>query len=524
MRNLGLAGLLGILCAPTPALAQPPPAGPAADWWLRAPILRSKYYAVKADLPQAEIAALAQHVDATFESYMGMFAKLPVRVQRPATLDLYLFANEQDYLQVLRARFNDDGAGSWGKCIGIGHSISVVGWRGEHTAEEMKPLLQHEGFHQVACHLFPGMPQWANEGLAELFERGVTVGGKLALGEFPERDKRQLIEAVQARTIVPLDRFFAISNERWNAQVRAGDATVAYLQAWSLVHFFVFTENGKYEKNFLGLLVQLNQNVDWKTAFVNAFGTPDFRAIEQKWLAYVQAAPPTDYRETLRRLDFLAAGMAKLRQDNVAPGSFEELKAGLEKVGFTHASEMFGEKRDLSAQQAEVFEVPPAGAGSGRRFALVDSRGRTPGDAPSRRDPAPLSIATVGLQPQMFVARWVKRGREADYVLESQPPTGAAAAREARTPHAPREEDMSPGRPGSPRGEPGADPPSADPRESGLRTWTSADGAHSTEARLVTFTGGVAVLKKPDGETIRVPYDQLAPADREFLDAWKKRK
>jgi hypothetical protein len=53
------------------------------------------------------------------------------------------------------------------------------------------------------------------------------------------------------------------------------------------------------------------------------------------------------------------------------------------------------------------------------------------------------------------------------------------------------------------------------------RRWTS--GNYSTQARLVTFADGIAVLKKSDGETVRVPYAVLSPADQQFLDDWKRR-
>ena len=54
------------------------------------------------------------------------------------------------------------------------------------------------------------------------------------------------------------------------------------------------------------------------------------------------------------------------------------------------------------------------------------------------------------------------------------------------------------------------------------RKWTS--GNYSTQARLVTFADGIAVLKKSDGKIVRVPYVVLSPADQQYLDDWKKRK
>lgn len=73
-------------------------------------------------------------------------------------------------------------------------------------------------------------------------------------------------------------------------------------------------------------------------------------------------------------------------------------------------------------------------------------------------------------------------------------------------------------------GEPNVTQPGTSPtaRAPAYRKWTS--GNYSTRARLITLVGGIAFLKKPDGKTIKVPYDKLSPADQKFLDDWRKRK
>ncbi len=517
VNKLGFAGMLIFVCFADRAGAQPALPGQVGDWWARAPVIRSKYYTVKTDIAEEDAKALVQHIDATFESYMALFSKLPVRLRRPATLQLYLFATERDYMQVLAARFNDDGTGSWGKCISVGNSISLVAWKGRHTVEQMKAVLQHEGFHQVARHLFPGLPSWANEGLAEFFERGVVVGGKLALGEFPERDKRRLIEAVNQKSIVPLARFLAIDQAQWNAQVRLGNVTMNYVQAWSIVHFFILAENGKYEKNFMAFLVQLNQGTDWKVAFIGAFGTPDFQAMEQKWLAHVQGMPPTDYKETVRRLDFLAAGMAELRIQDVFPASLDELKAGLQKIRFTHTSDLFGQQRPMSAGDAEVFEIPHADANEQCRFVLVDSRGRIPSNYQLRRDPVPLNIATAGTDLYTLVVLWTKRGRDYEHTIAWDRPIAVA-----KVPARSRPADRKQSGQGVAGSSDDRQPSSKQPLS--FRTWTSAGGAYSTEARLIAYVDGVAFLKNRDNKVIEVPHGKLSRADRQFLDAWKQRK
>ncbi len=467
---------------------------------------------------------MAEHMDATFAAYWGLFSRLPVRLQRPATLDLYMFANQQDYMNVLSLRFNDDATGSWGKCITFGKSISLVGWKGDHSLEDLKRLFQHEGFHQVSSHLFTGTPLWAEEGMAELFERGIVVGNQLVVGDFPPRDKARLAKAIEGQHAMPLERFLAIGHDEWGARVKMGDAQVQYLQAWSLIHFLVFAENGKYEMPYLNFLVQLNRRVAWQQAFVASFGVPDVKTLEAKWTEYVLATPPSDYRETLRRLDFLAAGMAALRAKEVYPESITELQAGLREINFEHESALLGEPERMSARDARLFEVPFAEGVPGREFALIPSRAATGADR-ARQEPPPMTIVAQGLYPQVFLAEWVRRGREAGYVLSAKPSTQYDKMRPTPA-TSPRRTD---------RGTEATDPPTADAPTSDApapdapapspeqpaaktRTWTSADGKFTTVAELADYSDGVAQLRRADGTVLKVRREQLSVTDQAFLD------
>lgn len=493
---------------------QPQAGPPGQDWWVRAPVYRSKYYNIKSDLDPADAKVMAEHMDATFEAYWRLFSRLPVRLQRPATLDLYLFANQQDYVNVLALRFNDNAAGSWGKCITRGKSISLVGWKGHHSLDELKRLLQHEGFHQVSSHLFTGTPLWTEEGLAELFERGIVAGDQLVVGEFPARDKAVLERAIEGRQVVPLEQFLTIGHAEWGARVRMGDAHLQYLQAWSLIHFLVFAENGKYETPFLNFLVQLNRRVAWRQAFVTAFGVPDLNALGAQWAEYVRTTPPSDYRETLCRLDFLAAGMEALRAKEIYPASMNELQAGLREIGFEHESNMPGEPRRMSAQDARLFQVPFSEGVPGREFALVDSRTGTAADR-KRQESSPMTIVAQGLYPQVFTAEWQRRrGGTSGYVLSAMPsaqykPRPAPSTTTRRTEREAKADDSPPS---------DVPPERPDPPAAGARTWTSADGKFTTVAELIGYANGIAQLRRADGTIAKVRREQLSPADQEFLD------
>lgn len=50
-----------------------------------------------------------------------------------------------------------------------------------------------------------------------------------------------------------------------------------------------------------------------------------------------------------------------------------------------------------------------------------------------------------------------------------------------------------------------------------LRVWTSADGLHTTIAELVRVEDDIAVLKKANGDLVRVPVTRLSKSDRAYL-------
>jgi len=212
-----------------------------------------------------------------------------------------------------------------------------------------------------------------------------------------------------------LDRLFTANQSYWIRSVRASEADAIYMQAWSLGHFLIFAEQGKYETAFLNFLVQLNRRVEWRQAFVASFGMPDFNVLQTKWLEYARTTPPSDYRETVRRLAFLAAGMTELHKQGRRPTSLEELRRELQEIRFECRPELFGQERKLSAADPRMFEVPYAEGIEQRKFTLAEPRGA------AGNNPPPCTITAGGLAPQLFTAQWKRQGRESAYVLAVSP-------------------------------------------------------------------------------------------------------
>jgi len=57
--------------------------------------------------------------------------------------------------------------------------------------------------------------------------------------------------------------------------------------------------------------------------------------------------------------------------------------------------------------------------------------------------------------------------------------------------------------------------------EAKFRTWTSASGKHSTEARIVSYANGVVTLENRAGKRTKVEASKLSKADLVFVARWR---
>ena len=396
---------LGLLCSDSHA----------QDWWQRSIETRTKYYNLKTDLPEEQAIEIANHMDFTFESYANLFSGLKLR--RIAKLDVYIFATQEDYMAILKRKFNSDGAGSQGQCITRGDTISLVGWKGRTSMKRLKSLVQHEGFHQFASNFFPRLPRWCNEGLAEVFERGVLIDGKIVLGEVSVRDIRSLQSAKNNGKFKTIGGILTVPASVWGQEVRSGSAGANYLQAWNVCHCFLFSNDSQYQGQFLEFLKGINQGSEWKASFVQAFGVPNLDAMNEVWLEYISTLSPVDYRTTIRHMEFLSMAYMESREKEADIRDFDQLMDWISENRFEFESELFGEKVKLSDADGKVFKIPFAEISRPQPvFELVDSKGRLPKTSKPLPKNKLLGIRTQGLKPYDFIVSWTRdRKQESGY-------------------------------------------------------------------------------------------------------------
>jgi hypothetical protein len=73
-----------------------------------------------------------------------------------------------------------------------------------------------------------------------------------------------------------------------------------------------------------------------------------------------------------------------------------------------------------------------------------------------------------------------------------------------------------------PAAEPEPPQESKQPPATETRMWTDKTGQFTTEARFGGMAGGTVTLHKSDGTTAKIPFDQLSPADQEWIERRRK--
>jgi hypothetical protein len=422
----GCVALTAVMVWAVMAVAQSG-SGDARTWWHNARKSTSRYYNVRTDLPPDAARSLTDHMDRMCDAYQQMLSGF--RVHQQFRLELWLFRSKRSYLAVLEDRYGVDGTGSGGICVMKGTQITLATWTEGNEHSRMLAVLQHEGFHQFAHAMFRAIPPWADEGLAQVFEHGVVAGDRVVVGEVPADWLAVLLAASQAQKLRPFDAFLSMGSEQWSEHVVGGDAGLNYLQAWALVHFFLYADNARYQPAFFEFLRQMNVGNSWEAAFQQAFKTRDYQALQGAFQEYLQKLRPTDLRTTLYRLEFLAEGARTLAERDTYPETIEALEAELKAIEFEHTIRDGQKEITIAASNPASFRLPFAADGEdGPRFQLLpwpsegddedtakegQKRTKSWRRPKTKTAPRPRRIVTAGLFPRTFGIDWERdrRGR-----------------------------------------------------------------------------------------------------------------
>ncbi|MCH2137194.1 MAG: DUF1570 domain-containing protein [Phycisphaerales bacterium] len=369
----------------------------ALEWEQRARDVPCQNYALQTDLSDQDASVIADSMDQFMVTCSGMFSELD---GRPSTGDqLCVFASQDDYMAWLHHYLGVDGTGSAGMFLQLGDRRALVAWKGEAPLPQLLGTLRHEGFHHIASTTFPNLPPWANEGIAEMFERAVPVSNGLAMGNVRSRDVIALQRAVKEDDLIPLNRFFRIEPRNWNHAVRRGDAQIQYLQAWAIIQFLLYGEEGKYKEGFISFLRDMNAGEGWQTAFTNAYGVRNYALLEKKFIDFIETLRPSDLESVIPRMVLMGEGLKSLSQRGERIPDANTCAGRLRSDGFQCPLPPQYGGGTVSTGMDNPFKL---GDESGGRLVFADANGRPlQGYAPRP------NILATGLGPRELLLRWL---------------------------------------------------------------------------------------------------------------------
>ncbi len=427
MRRLATILVTGVLlsagASPTTARISPAPLAAIAEgtWWERTDpgrgaLPKSRFYRLRSDLSAADTKPYGQHLDTIYLEYKKRLGGLEQRT--PEALDVLIFANQQEYIDTLRERFSINATGSGGMFFVTPRGSALAFWVGGLPRSRVLHVIQHEGFHQFASSRFgPEFPMWLNEGLAEFFGESIVVDGTVVIGQTSDRTLRSLRDAINANKHIRFRDMLTMDGERWNASVRNGSAMLQYMQAWSMVHFLVYGDGGKYQAAFERYLSLLNRGAKGYEAFVQAFGTDDIESFETRWIEHAKTARPSAFVTAMERIQFLAEGMKQLAAKGIVPATMDELQDALKAAKFetqiSGGGGAHGQMITLSASDDSNFQLPDDDLAKGTPlFELTPPKVKRGTSKKERemeaRSATPPSLSTKYLAPRNLTVRWTR--------------------------------------------------------------------------------------------------------------------
>ncbi len=213
------------------------------------PRYKTKYYNLYSALDRPQTMEAAARITRMFEEFMRRSKNFG---GRPSRFPFYLFNTFASYYAA------EGPVGSIG-CFSPKLGLMVVS--DGRPSEALWSTMQHEAFHQFCRYVISAnMPAWANEGLAEYFDRAIWTGDGYVPGIVSQDDIQDVRNYIRVKHFLPIRKLVYLTRSQWNRQMEenphAGHRN--YLQSWSLIHFLIHAEDGKYLKTLDGFLSDLH--------------------------------------------------------------------------------------------------------------------------------------------------------------------------------------------------------------------------------------------------------------------------
>lgn len=278
----------------------------------------TRYYVIHTDLDPDAVRAAAVRMTAMAEEYHRRTRGFSGTIRRK--LPFYLFRKARDY-------YDAGGAPGTGGFF-TGRRLLVKA--GNQPDKRTWHLVQHEGFHQFAHAVIRGrIPRWVNEGLAEYFAEAVFTGDGFVVGIVPPGRLARLKRQIKGAKLKPFTEIM----QRWDSKIGMAD----YDQAWSMIHFLVHGDKGRYVRALSGFMNDIGRRLRYEQAWLRNFGR-DVKGFEARWRSYWlnQRADPTRHLYTkavvATMTSFFARAVSRQQEFGTFEDFFQAAQAGKLKV------------------------------------------------------------------------------------------------------------------------------------------------------------------------------------------------
>ena len=296
---LALATLL-----PGPSARAETSAGP------QLPTFQTKHYNVHTDVGAELADDLGLQLDAMHDEYtrrLGAFGTASV-----GRRDVWVFTRKIDYVKFIDDRLPNTGG------VFIPSKNCLAAYLEGQGRDALRRTLRHEAFHQFAHEvIWPNLPVWLNEGVAQIFEEGIYTGNRFLIEQVPPRRLRQLAEDMRHGRLTPFDDFVFMDHKTWALNMRDRDkGATQYNQAWAMVHFLVYARDGRtgepiYRQRFFDMLTAIRNGTPADQAFTDQF-TTNFGGFQRRFTEYARGLEPTREATFMENAEVLSDMMVEI--------------------------------------------------------------------------------------------------------------------------------------------------------------------------------------------------------------------
>jgi tetratricopeptide (TPR) repeat protein len=297
---------LALLTGSTPSVS-------ANESWIS---VKSKNFTLVGNADEAEMRRVATKLEQFRYVFTQLFSEMNFVSPIPTTV--LVFKDEASF-----SRFkplNEDGTRrDW--VIGYflpGKDVNYIALPAAAGKPTSLSTIYHEYVHFLIDNTLgrANIPPWFNEGFAEFYEQtNIETDEKATIGNV----NASHLTALRKNGLVPFEKFFAVDYYTLNRQSKE-NISFYYAQAWALMHYLVYGNNGARNKELREYKDLLLKGKTSKQAFQQAFKT-DYALMEAEVKKYIDRKT---FEFSTVNLD---KSIASANNSSVSPVTLAEAKA-----------------------------------------------------------------------------------------------------------------------------------------------------------------------------------------------------